>query len=68
MLAQGVRRIQAEYKHLDADIRAKKFGFIKELTLPGDDLMVWELKLHNFDNDLPGGKTLNEDLAKLRQQ
>jgi hypothetical protein len=60
--------VQAEYKHLDADIRANKFGFVKELSLPGDDLHVWELKLCAFDDDLPGGKALNQDLARLKQQ
>lgn len=63
-----MRRVQAEFKHLSADIKAKKFGFIKELTLPTDDMLVWQLKLHHFDDDLPGGRQLNEDLARLKQQ
>lgn len=65
---QGARRVQAEFKHLDADIRANKFGFVKELSLPGDDLHVWELKLWAFDDNLQGGKALNQDLARLKQQ
>lgn len=65
---QGPRRVQAEYKHLNADIRQNKFGFIKELSLPSDDMNVWHLKLWKFDDDLPGGKQLNEDLQRLKQQ
>lgn len=60
-----MRRVQAEFKHLSADIAAKKFDFIKELSLAEDNMLVWQLKLHNFDNDLPGGKQLNQDLRRL---
>lgn len=63
-----MRRVQAEYKHMAADIKAKKWGFIKELSLPSDDLLVWHLKLSDFDDDLAGGKQLNEDLRRLKQQ
>jgi hypothetical protein len=63
-----MRRVQAEFKHLSADIDAGKFGFIKGLSLPADDLLVWQLKLHIFDADLPGGRALNQDLRKLQQQ
>lgn len=65
---QGPRPVRAEFKHLDADMRANKLGFVKELSLPGDDLHVWELKLWAFDDDLPGGKDLNQDLACLKQE
>lgn len=57
--------MQAEFKHLSADIEAKKFGFVKELSLVDDNMLIWQLKLHNFDNDLPGGKQLNQDLRRL---
>jgi hypothetical protein len=60
-----MRRVQAEFKHLSADIEAKKFGFIQQLSLAGDNLLTWQLKLHHFDDDLPGGKQLNQDLRRL---
>jgi hypothetical protein len=62
---QGMRRVQAEFKHLSADIESKKFDFIQQLSLAGDNLLTWQLKLHNFDDDLPGGKQLNQDLRRL---
>lgn len=64
-----MRRVQAEFRHLSADIEARRFGFIQELTLPQEDnLLVWQLKLSNFDTDLPGGRALNGDLARLHRE
>ncbi|KAF6249727.1 ubiquitin-conjugating enzyme/RWD-like protein [Scenedesmus sp. NREL 46B-D3] len=62
---KGMRRVQAEFKHLSADIEAKKFQFIQQLSLAGDNLLTWQLKLRSFDDDLPGGKQLNQDLQRL---
>ncbi|WIA19343.1 hypothetical protein OEZ85_003974 [Tetradesmus obliquus] len=62
---KGMRRVQAEFKHLSADIQAKKFDFIQQLSFAGDSLLTWQLKLHNFDDDLPGGRQLNQDLRRL---
>eukprot|EP00882_Tetradesmus_deserticola_P020886 GHRQ01022574.1.p3 GENE.GHRQ01022574.1~~GHRQ01022574.1.p3 ORF type:complete len:104 (+),score=46.89 GHRQ01022574.1:420-731(+) len=62
---KGMRRVQAEFKHFSADIESRKFDFIQELSLAGDNLLTWQLNLHNFDNDLPGGKQLNQDLQCL---
>jgi hypothetical protein len=63
-----MRRVQAEFKHLSADIAANKWGFLKELSAVNDNLLVWRLKLSDFVYDLAGGQQLNEDLRRLAQQ
>jgi len=35
---------------------------VKDLTIVGDDMSRWRFKLCNFDNDMEGGKNLNDDL------
>ena len=32
-----------------------------------DDLFKWRLKLRGFDDDVPGGRKLNEDLRRLER-
>jgi hypothetical protein len=63
-----MRTVQAEFKHLSADIAAKKWGFLKDLSLHDDNLLLWRLKLSDFDDDLAGGQQLNKDLRRLKQQ
>lgn len=41
---------------------------LQELSLAGDDLMTWRLKLWHFDEDCKGGKNLNRDLEKLNKK
>jgi hypothetical protein len=60
----GVRRVTAEYKQLSKAIQEGKLPFVKEITLDGDDITIWHLKLCNFDTDVPGGRQLNKDLTK----
>ena len=33
--------------------------------LPQDNIHVWRFRVHSFDNDVPGGRKLNEDLNGL---
>eukprot|EP00775_Hariotina_reticulata_P008971 gene8971-9146_t len=64
---KGVKRIQAEFRHLTREVAAGKLNFIRDLTLVDDTLSSWRFKLHNFDEDIPGGKDLNADLLRLKQ-
>ena len=41
---------------------------VSHLALVGDDLLRWRFGLRNFDADLPGGRQLNEDLARLARE
>jgi len=64
---KGVKRIQAEFRHLTKEVAAGKLTFIRDLSLVDDNLSCWRFKLHNFDEDIPGGKDLNADLLRLKQ-
>ena len=64
---QGVQRVQAEFRQL-ASTMGSQHTFIKDLSVVDDNICVWQLKLSGFDDDVPGGRQLNEDLRRLQQQ
>lgn len=65
----GPARVQAELTALDRAIRRGSLPQFRNLRLEGDDLMVWRVEaVAPFDDDLPGGRALNQDLAALAQR
>lgn len=41
---------------------------VQELSIAGDDLLTWRLKLWHFDEDCAGGRNLNKDLEQLNKR
>jgi hypothetical protein len=64
----GARRVAAEYKQLFKAFQKGKLPFVKEMTVDGDQMTTWRLQLCNFDDDVPGGRQLNEDVANLKKK
>lgn len=59
--------MQAEFKHVAAGV-GSQHPFISDLTVVDDNMNQWRMQLKDFDEDLPGGRQLNQDLLKLQQQ
>ena len=49
-------------QYLTNKVNKGEWPQIKDLTIVGDDVNRWRFKLYNFDNDMEGGRNLNEDL------
>lgn len=62
---RGVKRVTSEFKYLSNKIKRGEWPQVKDLTVVGDDMSRWRFKLCNFDNDMEGGKHLNDDLNIL---
>ncbi len=59
--------MQAEFKHVLRGV-GTQHPFIQELSIKDDNVNVWQLKLAGFDDDIEGGRQLNDDLERLQQQ
>jgi hypothetical protein len=57
-----------QFKYMTKLIQQNPNGQLHDLETVNDDVRKWRLKLKNFDDDVPGGKQLNKDLAKLKQR
>lgn len=57
---EGTRRVQAELKYLQKEIRQGRLPQIHNLRVKDDNLLVWIFELKDFDEDLRGGQLLNE--------
>lgn len=66
--AYGAKRLQAEFMHLSHMIQSGEMPQVHDLELVGDDLMKWRFKVKNFDEDIPGGRSLNQDLRYLSRK
>ena len=66
----GPRRILAEFKAVNAALAKEpgSLGALRSVEMPGDDCAVWRLEVSGFDEDLPGARALNADLAELQRQ
>jgi hypothetical protein len=64
----GPRRIAAEYRDMHDHFQKGKIPFIKDMTVAGDSMTTWRLKLCNFDNDIAGGYQLNKDIEFMKTQ
>ncbi|DBA84151.1 TPA: hypothetical protein ACH3X1_006619 [Trebouxia sp. C0004] len=62
---RGVKRVTSEFKYLSNKIKKGEWPQMKDLTVVSDDMSRWRFKLCNFDNDMEGGKNLNDDLNIL---
>ena len=49
-------------QYLTNKINRGEWPQVRDLTIVGDDMTKWRFKLCNFDNDLEGGRTVNDDL------
>lgn len=49
-------------QYLTNKINNGEWPQVKDLTIVGDDMTRWRFKLCNFDNDMEGGRNLNDDL------
>lgn len=49
-------------QYLNTKISNGEWPQVKDLTIVGDDMTRWRFKLCNFDNDMEGGRNLNDDL------
>lgn len=49
-------------QYLTNKIKLGEWPQVQDLTIVGDDMTKWRFKLRNFDSDLEGGRTLNDDL------
>jgi Fe-S-cluster formation regulator IscX/YfhJ len=67
LFLQGIQRVQAEFKHVAAGV-GSQFPFLQDLTVVNDNMNQWRMHLKDFDDDLPGGRQLNQDLQQLQQQ
>eukprot|EP01046_Picozoa_sp_COSAG06_P051364 COSAG06_NODE_8361_length_2194_cov_2283.744986_1_plen_373_part_00 len=66
----GPRRIMAEFKSV-CDALEKEpgsLGALRSIEMVDDDCAVWRLQVAGFDDDLPGARALNGDLAELQRQ
>ena len=64
---KGERRLMAEFRSLSKTISNQPDGQLQDLELVNDSLRNWQLKVKNFDQDVPGGRQLNQDLAELQR-
>ena len=66
--ARGTKRIMMEFQAL-ARAAAEGAAPCHDVSMPNErNVSVWRFKLAGFDDDLPGGRALNEDLARLAAQ
>ena len=49
-------------QYLTNKVNKGEWPQMKDLTIVGDDINRWRFKLYNFDNDMEGGRNLNDDL------
>lgn len=62
-------RIARELKALRKAVTQGMLANVNTLGLLDDDLCCWRLELHPpFNTDVPGGRLLNEDLARLERE
>ncbi|GMH34444.1 hypothetical protein BSKO_02278 [Bryopsis sp. KO-2023] len=64
----GTKRIIAEYTYIYKLIEDGHSPHLSDLTLVGDNILTWQFKVKNFDEDIPGGAALNADLRKLNEK
>jgi ubiquitin-conjugating enzyme E2 Q len=65
---RGTKRIMMEF-HALAKACADGSAPCHELSLPDErNVARWQFKLAGFDDDLPGGRALNADLARLQAE
>eukprot|EP00803_Ostreobium_quekettii_P002265 evm.model.scf_2590.1 EVM.evm.TU.scf_2590.1 scf_2590:1117-4689(-) len=64
----GDRRIQREFRSLRKLVDAGGAPQVAGVDFVDDSIRRWSLKLKNFDNDVPGGRQLNRDLAELARR
>lgn len=64
----GAKRIQAEFLYLTKLIAQGNMPQVHNLRLLDDNLFQWRFELKNFDEDMPGGKALNQDLKDLKEK
>ncbi|CAD7697949.1 unnamed protein product [Ostreobium quekettii] len=61
----GDRRVQREFRALRKLVEEGGVPQVADLEYVNDSIRRWSLKLKNFDDDVPGGRQLNQDLAQL---
>jgi ubiquitin-conjugating enzyme E2 Q len=62
---RGTKRVLMEFQSLARAV-ADGVAPCRDLVLPDErNVCVWRFKLSHFDDDLPGGRALNSDLARL---
>lgn len=57
---EGTRRVQAEFKYVQKEIQEGRLPQIHNLRVRNDNVLVWMFDLKDFDEDLKGGRQLNE--------
>ncbi|KAK9819125.1 hypothetical protein WJX74_005594 [Apatococcus lobatus] len=58
---RGVKRVMAEFKSISQNPGTQ----LSHLEMVNDNALKWQFRVANFDDDVPAGRKLNEDLHKL---
>lgn len=64
---RGVKRVMGEFRAMHELVSRKEVP-ITSVQLVGDDAMIWQITISQFDSALPGGRALNADLAELQRK
>lgn len=62
----GVRRLAAEFKNLSALIKRGRFPQLSHLQLKDDNMFRWQVHVSSFDEGMPAGDAVNQDLQELK--
>jgi hypothetical protein len=66
----GPRRIMAEFQSVQDTLEKEpgSLGALRSIEMVDDDCALWRLQVAGFDEELPGARALNADLAELKRQ
>lgn len=63
----GIRRISAEFKHVNALMEQGKLHQLSNLHLHNEEMFCWRVQVTGFDEDVPAGAAINKDLLALKR-